>query len=188
MPRPTPSLLGKVFGRISVIACLGSRRRKNGSTRIFWLCRCDCGVYMHKPSDGVPRNTHGCQSCKGRKEDALQRTIYGRYKQDAARRGHTFALDFDYFVTICGKNCFYCGSEPCNKAKAARGKRMRKSPADGRIWTYSGIDRLDSRAGYIAGNCVACCIVCNVAKHMMTPGEYVGHCRKVIREQDGYNA
>ena len=72
-------------------------------------------------------------------------TLNGRfatYKAGAKKRSLAFGLTKDQFAAFWQLPCNYCGQE---------------------IATI-GIDRVDSSLGYVVGNCVPCCIVCNKIK------------------------
>jgi hypothetical protein len=57
--KPIPNLIGKRFGRLVVID--KAERRNN---YIYWLCKCDCGVFKEIQSDNVRRNTRSCGCLK----------------------------------------------------------------------------------------------------------------------------
>lgn len=78
--------------------------------------------------------------------------------------------DFD---RITSEPCFYCGTPPSNTSHNVRGG----------IFTYSGIDRLDSDQGYFLDNVVPCCQWCNKGKLDREPDEFISHCHKVVTYQ-----
>ena len=76
---------------------------------------------------------------------AYSNTLIGRYtayRCSAKTRGIPFSFTKDEFATFWQLPCSYCGDP---------------------ILTI-GIDRVDSSLGYVEGNCVPCCTVCNIMK------------------------
>lgn len=74
-----------------------------------------------------------------------------------------FDLTLDQFIDISSQPCYYCGAPP--------------TPSKGhRKWaTYvniNGLDRVDSRKGYLLDNVVPACKTCNVAKSDLTQEEF----------------
>ena len=106
-----------------------------------------------------------CQgSCRGEiARLSPVKDLYGRYRRNAARLRHEFALTFEQFHEFLLDGCHYCGSPP---ATIHRKPGMRLGA------TYNGIDRVDSKVGYVAGNCVTACRFCNMAKGRLSTGEF----------------
>ncbi len=72
---------------------------------------------------------------------------YNIYKRSADLKQLEFAISFDEFKEIVIKPCNYCG------ILRDRGTEQ-----------FNGIDRIDSSIGYLVGNCVSCCPMCNYMK------------------------
>lgn len=68
-------------------------------------------------------------------------------KYDAKKRGILFSLPFESWQAEVNKTCHYC--------RDLLGKRSE---------TSVGLDRLDNNKGYIEGNVVSSCIICNKIK------------------------
>lgn len=96
------------------------------------------------------------------------------YQQEARRRGFVFDLDEDTFARMTKQKCAYCGQSPQTIHKA-RGKVSNAVP-----YIYNGIDRVDNLRGYIVGNCVPCCPVCNRAKTTMGKEEFLSWAKRVV--------
>lgn len=120
----------------------------------FTLKRCpECDI--EKPHLLFPRsrsNKSGvqtyCRDCHKKRRKPPNRSIvrsrYAMTKAGARRRKKEFSLSSEQYWEIVGPNeCEYCG---------------------GTLPTAGGLDRLDNSIGYIPGNCVACCTICNSAK------------------------
>jgi 5-methylcytosine-specific restriction endonuclease McrA len=70
---------------------------------------------------------------------------YRRLKNEAKRREYEVTITFEDFLLLrCIGSCDYCG--------------------DGLPEIGHGIDRKDNSFGYIIGNCVPCCTICNETK------------------------
>ena len=74
---------------------------------------------------------------------------YNKYKSSAKERNHEFYLTKYEFETLIISNCAYCGKQG------------------------GGIDRIDSKIGYLLGNCLPCCKRCNNKKNCMLLIRYI---------------
>ena len=91
-------------------------------------------------------------------------TLEGRfrnYKGNAKTRGFIFNLTFNEFSDMVTKPCYYCGD------------------------VSYGVDRLDSSLGYIQGNIVSCCSMCNRMKQIYTEEEFINQCIKISEYNKG---
>lgn len=82
---------------------------------------------------------------------------YDDYAKAAFLRKHPFELTEEEFEEIVRRPCYYCGLPPSSKV--------------GREY-FSGIDRIDSRHGYIKGNVRPCCGNCNMGKRLLSEAEF----------------
>jgi len=87
------------------------------------------------------------------------RHILRSYQSGARKRRHEWSLSEGAFVRLTSSDCFYCGSPPA--------KTFRTGKNNGEF-VYNGIDRIDNSRGYVTGNVVACCWICNQAKKDMS--------------------
>lgn len=74
-------------------------------------------------------------------------------------RGLAFELTAADFLRFWRQPCHYCGY---------------------RIRTV-GIDRVDNSRGYVRGNVVSACFLCNRAKSSLTKAQFVALCSNVVR-------
>jgi hypothetical protein len=51
----------------------------------------------------------------------------------------------------------------------------------------NGIDRIDSKLGYVEGNVVSCCKICNSAKGDLTLAEFENWINKMIKFKTNEN-
>lgn len=67
---------------------------------------------------------------------------------DAKRRGIEFNLIYEDWLEEVSKPCAYCSNKLYNKSEHG-----------------SGVDRKDNNLGYVKGNIVSCCKICNQIKN-----------------------
>lgn len=82
---------------------------------------------------------------------------FGAYKTNAKAKGLIFAITLNEFMEIVEKPCYYCGGEGY------------------------GIDRLDNSMGYLKGNIVSCCSMCNYMKNAYTEEDFISQCIKIAK-------
>lgn len=158
-------LTGKKFGRLYVIKRISWEKGKE-HRQARWLCKCDCGNFAIVT--GWPLRNGRTKSCGCyKREKILQQKIepgkaifnqlYNSYKIHSKRYKIKFSFDLtkNEFKKLTKQNCFYCNKKP---------SQILKSRHNNGDYIYNGIDRLDNRQGYIIGNCVSCCKVCNMMK------------------------
>jgi len=86
---------------------------------------------------------------------------YKLYRIGAVKRGFTFDISLEEFKVLTTGDCHYCFSEAF------------------------GIDRIDSNLGYIDGNCVGCCTMCNRMKSNHTTEEFIEKCICIVSKHNG---
>lgn len=112
-----------------------------------------------------PKNITGytsrCKSCQSIYSKGYYKTPRAKflaYKRRAKTNGTDFLLTYEEFMSFYQKPCSYCGSEI----------------------TTIGIDRVNSKIGYLLDNCKPCCSVCNVMKLDMNLDKWMLHMLKII--------
>lgn len=104
----------------------------------------------------------------------FKKSLFNIYLKGAEGRGHPFLLTYDEFYSIIQKPCYFCGIESCYSTMYSdRGSK--KEPS----FEYNGVDRLDSKKGYVKENCVSCCKRCNYMKHLLNEREFLEHICKI---------
>lgn len=113
--------------------------------------------------------------------------VFTRYKTGAKTRNLEFSLTFEQYKEIAIQNCFYCGIAPIKynvydtgggtAVKSARTTHESYGVATIHI---NGIDRKDNDKGYVVGNVVPCCRVCNRAKLDNSYQEFIEWIEKLI--------
>lgn len=88
---------------------------------------------------------------------------YKIYTNRANVKNIEFSLTLEDFQTITNNNCFYCDE------------------ADSR--GFQGIDRIDQTIGYIHGNCVPCCKMCNYMKGSLHKTVFLNRMEHILTSQ-----
>ena len=119
--------------------------------------------------------------CGGRKPLETQeemitsaaKTLLSTYKTGAKKRGYKFKLTDKEFFNLTSQNCHYCGSEPKSVKKY---KYKGETKAE---YIYNGVDRKDNDLGYVPGNCLPCCTMCNRMKMAIVYQEFIEHIERI---------
>ena len=113
-------LSSKVFGEWFVIRQCESR---------YWWCRCTCGreqrTYGPNLTSGKSKKCRHC--CKNNilpEGQAALNLTFGGYQRSATRRGYTWSLSKEDFLTLTQKNCEYCGAAPNARYGACAEQRL----------------------------------------------------------------
>lgn len=162
------NLIGKKINKLTVISF--SHVDRHGKRN--YVCSCDCGKQTIKNASKLnTRKVKSCGCARGldSKEATINKLIRD-YKKAASKRKHKYSLSKLYFKQLILGDCFYCSSKPSNKAKGFREQDT---------VVYNGIDRLNSQNGYIKGNVVSCCKVCNFMKSTLTTKEFLTQVSKI---------
>jgi len=92
--------------------------------------------------------------------------------QGAKSRGLEFSVDASELHRLSQEPCVYCGVVGGNVFSSCG-------------YRYNGVDRVNSSAGYVSGNLVACCGDCNRAKGALTVEEFRAHVLRIVSHWDG---
>lgn len=151
-------------------------------TNYFYLCKCDCGkekIIVKESIINGDTKSCGCFHAKQcglahRKEkySASLKAIYNVYKEKAKRRKISFELTLKEFKKLTSQKCFYCGINPTQHVKSHKNHYYGS-------YIYNGLDRIDSKQGYISLNLVPCCKYCNYAKNDLSTKEFYKHIKKI---------
>lgn len=143
----------------------------------YYLCHCTCGNIKKVQASHLFHGRIKSCGCKLRKPK-LNKSIAGlnrlfsSYKKNAEKRDLDFFLSLEDFVKLTSSNCHYC-NEPPNQISSDSKKSEFSS------YKYNGIDREDNKAGYMLGNCLPCCGICNDIKGTLTYNEFINKVRKI---------
>lgn len=161
--------IGDIYGRLQVVAYVDVH---HGNAR--WLCNCSCGnTHIVTGSNLGSGNVKSCGClCKEttaktgraqRRDDSAFNSLLSSYRHNAKTRGYVFNVSCEAFKDITSQPCFYCGAEP---------ERVFRNARRTSTYLYNGLDRVDNSKGYVLGNLVSCCAVCNQGKHTQTQDEF----------------
>jgi hypothetical protein len=167
------SLAGRRFGRLVALHAKSRPHSHRGQT--VWLCKCDCGntkaIARSSLVRGLTRSC-GClldeyvNSTRLAHGLAAMRRQITRYRFQAAERGLAWELTESDCRNLFTADCHYCGAKPAAYSVPSHGSKY------GGFY-YNGIDRIDSDYGYLSGNVISACFVCNRAKSTMSYPDFI---------------
>ena len=137
-----------------------------------------CGKNFKSLKKTWIRGTKKCSSCRTRESQNLghgissMNSVYSGYKTKCKKKGLDFKISKELFMKMIILNCHYCDSVPSNDKKSAN------NTGD---FSYNGIDRIDNDNGYIDGNIVTCCKICNYAKNTMSYDDFLSWIKKAYK-------
>jgi hypothetical protein len=182
IPTNVGDLTGKRYDKLTVTRFLYSERiwhpdEKKRHTNTYWECACDCGNIVKTMTRYL--NSGSVRSCgclyeenrpKQKPESAFNE-LYNRYICRAKNKHLEFSISKEFFKKLTKENCAYCGEEP---KQVQNGDRIYP-------YIYNSIDRVDNTQGYIEGNCVPCCGVCNHMKNTLSKEDFLQHIQKIVK-------
>lgn len=174
-------IAGERYGRLIALERVGSVACGK-QVKTLWSFQCDCGkVVIRKIAHVRKGDTQSC-GCyhkevlshakhKLPEGESSRNGFFTHYQRGAAARGYRWNLSRDVFLAITSLPCHYCGVPPSQSYKS--------NAASNGEHVYNGIDRIDNSEGYIEGNIVPCCYMCNRAKANCTQTEFLEWIRRV---------
>lgn len=174
----------KINDRINLLTVLNLKGKligEKGSERWYIKCQCECGkiVYIHKHR----LISHKQKSCGCNNKvrlpigEAAYRAIFRNYQHHARTRNIIFLLSYEEARMIMKLECYYCGLPEQNEYPGNNSKILRINGS----MKYNGIDRLNNNLGYIEGNCVPCCKLCNRFKGSSTVEEVLDKIKRMYK-------
>lgn len=163
------NLIGKVYGKLTVTGICPITRRG-----MWWYCKCACGIERPFPYDSLRSGVISC-GCSRKKplakhrmsgEESAFRKAYRQTRMGATLRNLSWSLTEDEVRLLFESPCYYCGVVGYNKS-------ITDHRIEPYVYSYNGIDRVDNSEGYIASNVVACCSMCNKAKHTHSQAMFI---------------
>lgn len=166
LPNRNPeTLIGMKFGRLVLHSIIKSADR--GPVRFG--CLCECGKRTTVNFQRLrPRTNVSCGCAMGGCNrlpptvSAFNSLIY-RYKYGSRLKKRAFRISRRQCVFLFQSNCHWCGSNPSG---------ILLNPRANGAYIYNGIDRIDNSRGYIIGNVVSCCAICNRLKGSLTVADW----------------
>jgi hypothetical protein len=86
---------------------------------------------------------------------------YSKFIYEAKNRKINYEISKETYKNIIQQNCHYCKNGFVNGCR--------------------GIDRINSKVGYICGNIVPCCYTCNIMKNIFSLDEFFHHLLKIYK-------
>lgn len=176
-------IAGNTYGKWTVLEVFKDGR--------YWMCKsvCVCNkIKIHRMNVLTGGKSKSCKSCRDRSswdrkipkpltdENAFTK-VYGSYRNKATRKKLPFSLSREITKYLMLKNCFYCDEKPSNVTPAPPDRK-------GLVFTYNGLDRLDSNKGYDINNVLPCCKYCNRMKSDLTFDEFIQRIMKISKRWD----
>ncbi len=182
------NLADRTFERLEVISFAGVRG--TGIQHAYWTCRCECGTKQDiRGTKLLTGKMTQCAKCntrdgRARREASMLalaiaggtafNVLFREYVYNAKAKNVTFSLSKDEAHQLFESDCWYCGEPPSAL------KRLKKSLTG---YTHNGIDRVDSSLGYVTGNVVSCCRICNYAKRQLSVVDFLAWVERVHAHQ-----
>ena len=174
--------------KVGVVTVLEKEQGKD-SGQTLWKCLCSCGVvfmarYCTLTVKIARKKPYSCGCLCGRGKGSkdmvakkkltmsASRGLYGQYCSRAKFKNIVFTLSIEEFENLTSKNCAYCGIPPQQSYLLGRHSQPNE-------YKYNGIDRIDSKKGYVLSNCAPCCVKCNRMKLNHSTEDFVKHVQKI---------
>jgi len=196
------SHIGKRRGKLTILRLAKPIREVAYGRELMrsrYLCKCECGkeIILDRRVLGLGsspkwwQKSCGCISFRENAVDPKKSTrtaLFNFLRGSAKARGIQFKLSKEKAISLTSLPCTYCGVLPKTRFSAferCNGKRKssRHYPSwRSKAWIkYNGIDRRDPKKGYVPGNVVPCCKICNYAKHTLTYRQFKAWIKRVVK-------
>ena len=165
-------MIGENFNLLTIIKQVKSPENSK-EKRKYFLCKCYCGNEAIISSRDITygrKKSCGCLRSKQKGVSAYN-GIKSTYLIRAKKHKREFDLNDEDFRNLITSNCHYCG---------INGSAERKSLNNG-SFIYNTIDRIDSKKGYINGNCVSCCKKCNKMKLDLNYSDFINQIKNIYQ-------
>ena len=186
MGRKSSYFVGQMFGGLEIKEVIPSNQQ---GKHVILNCLCHfCGnMKMINGGKIKKRNSCGCKqndSSTWKNSDgpksmpwqlpsgvAAKNNLEYQYIRGAKKRNISYELTSEEFEELVTGKCNYCGRKHTQTAKG-----QGKTSGD---FKYTGIDRIDSKLGYVKNNCVSCCWDCNDMKKDRDVEQFVNHIKRL---------
>lgn len=172
-------LTNKKFGKLTVVKM--SKKRGNRG-QIKWDCLCDCGNrhtvtgeslrYGKSKSCGCLKENYKPTNMIEDRETAILKFQYSHLIRRHKKRFKTTPISFKEYIMLVKGKCFYCGISSSMELEDRRCWTKSKGLISNTKVKINGVDRVDSKKGYVVKNCVTCCKHCNIAKNTFTEKQF----------------
>ena len=160
--------IGETKGKLTIKQIIPGKNARQG----YVICSCICGGERKIRVDEFRKeNQNGCKNCGKGFYFKFENKLFNDYITRCKYKNLEFNLTFEEFKELINSNCFYCNSLP--KLHIHNVSKIRRE------FKSNGIDRIDSKKGYIMENCLPCCDICNFSKSDLEFFEFLDHIKKV---------
>jgi len=158
-------LSGQQIGKWEVQRLDDIKTKSEGDA--YWFCQCSCGDVFSVLGRSLRKGiSNGCRACrKSGAGSGPKNYVLTCYKYNARQRKIPWKISNEFFFELTQQNCHYCGASPSMISKM-RGKKQTY------LFFHNGVDRVDNFKGYVEGNVVSCCKICNNAKGTLSITEF----------------
>jgi len=186
MGRKSSYNIGDIFGGLKILEILPSNQQGK-HVKLRCMCNyCNTETIMNGSSI-KKRNSCGCRQNDSStwknstgpkmkpwqlpKGQAAKNNLLQQYIRGAKKRNLEYSLTMEDFEKLVTGECNYCGRQGTQIIKG-----QGKTSGD---FVYTGIDRIDSKQGYIKYNCVSCCWDCNDMKKNRSNENFFLHIKRI---------
>jgi 5-methylcytosine-specific restriction endonuclease McrA len=157
-----------------------------GRLRSYTIYDCSiCGVECKERNDKFRQRKGLCRECVYQRnskryqenadfEKVATNIMFDRLNKRYSKKGLICNLSTEELYKLLKGSCHYCGNGLLNKMEYKQ-KHFTYN------FFYNGLDRIDSKKGYIRGNVVSCCKKCNLAKSDMEYKEFISHIERIYK-------
>ena len=178
-------LTNKKYGKLTVIKLTGER---GPSGQIYWECKCDCGnihVTSGESLRGGKSKSCGCARKTPHnkvrdREYAIKKQLYKTNVEKRSQRlGFNYNISLEDYIKLIEQPCFYCGIKDSNYATDRYNTKKNGRKTSDTIVYYNGIDRIDSKKGYIPENIQWVYSKINLMKYTLSNKRFIELCTMV---------
>jgi len=189
-------ITNKQYEHFTVLKLGPAKRYPCGAMVRKWICLCECGNTFQAIYAVINRGTVWSCGClnftkphgnaKREPREVSWRALVNAYKQRARRDDLIWDIKRNEAISLFQSSCTYCGCPPGNQFNVYQTKkgRFRTKNIDRcsrAAIMFNGIDRIDSKKGYMLNNTVACCKICNYAKGSMSYNAFMKWINKLVK-------
>lgn len=175
MNHPHKNIIGKRFGKLTVVKMMDGRFGKRRD--IAYLCVCDCGKSKQVLGGNIRSGKVSSCGCLleippnkiSNRKLALQKRLFSSFSHSKRNQSKGVSLSFKQFISIIEAPCYYCGRPPSNILE----DNNRHGVISSTVLYYSGIDRVSNERGYSTDNSIACCKTCNFCKGALSQKDFL---------------
>lgn len=194
-------LIGKKYGRLTILKYISPRKQNNKYIRTHVICSCDCGssakeYLLNNLRRGL---TQSC-GCLVGENSSLMGKIFGHlggesnrkfppklsnaidlYKKYMARNPGN--LEIEDFLYLTQLPCSYCNCPPNQSYYRSAPTPNALGKKEENLFIYNGLDRKDNSRGYDKDNVIACCKVCNYMRHDLSIEDFYTQIIKILNHK-----